>query len=811
MINTDMIVGRLQQGVALIEDRFAEGLETPKLDVQLGGADQLTHKQGYMENGTTYLKFRRSFASKDLDGKDFQFTSSMDSVTVVYAYSSVATTSLVYHGPTRGYGKLPWNLNCSSNFFFNLQTSQCEGCDRGLYRIASDPSFQLIRCERCPWGTFADERGEDRTSSQCNSCGFSHSTTLYPGASSQAECVCEAGYYHPCSGDDCKLSTHTVEKVGALSAAGQEFCQPCPRSMLCPGGAASMDGGSKEDASTGNLMHEQPELRAGYYSTLAAPYEIYECLPRELCPGGKPATCANGRVGELCAHCPVDQSPDGFGCKPCSDSVKSFSSYIFWLGAIPVVIFCYYALNSKQSAKASTLFCVATASGMLLGILQVLGIASLLNVDWPPEFRPFLDMAQIFVLDMEFLDLRCGAGREDTAHYIIRSFPFVALPVVLWCCFGGSLILSKVHPKFKMWNWWLVVNTTGQFFQMLFTMIIGLALFPFTCYSHPNGKSSIAQYPAVMCGSESHVVLMIIGAILTLMAGIFFAIAVYGVYRAPLWAFQGAHQKLMMIKHLIGRFQPDAWYWGICLLARSLALSLVPVIAPSDGLTQLILINILFTVVVVLQAAKWPWRTHTLNVVDALISVVMTAVMVVSAAFLKPIEKEESFGYSVVLVLLISLLYFVVLMVLLEAFFAIWRSGPLGSYKDKSIFSSSSQTPEVVAKNWCELTQQMEPLGSEDVRRAMEEMTIIDIELVAKAVYILSHGSFVGSSSLSDSVISKRRSSRVNTFISNSSGAVLSSMEPKQEEQEEEQQEEQNEGHKQEEQEEEQQEQIVAI
>jgi len=51
MINTDMVLGSVKLGQAEITDRFAQGLETPKLDSKLGGADQLSNIGGIEEDG----------------------------------------------------------------------------------------------------------------------------------------------------------------------------------------------------------------------------------------------------------------------------------------------------------------------------------------------------------------------------------------------------------------------------------------------------------------------------------------------------------------------------------------------------------------------------------------------------------------------------------------------------------------------------------------------------------------------------------------------------------------------------------------
>ena len=59
MINTDMVLGSVKLGQAEVTDRFAQGLETPKLDSMLGGSDQLSNVGGIEEDGVTSLSASR--------------------------------------------------------------------------------------------------------------------------------------------------------------------------------------------------------------------------------------------------------------------------------------------------------------------------------------------------------------------------------------------------------------------------------------------------------------------------------------------------------------------------------------------------------------------------------------------------------------------------------------------------------------------------------------------------------------------------------------------------------------------------------
>jgi len=142
MMFTDIISGWVDDknlSNVLVQDRWAIAAAYPSEDNQQssgpkGSARGLTGIQGQQVNGASYLRFRRSFAPEDLDACcDFNFTNNMERVSVVFAYSSVNSDTFSYHGPTRGFGKLAWNMNCSNNFYWSLLSSSCLGCDPGYY------------------------------------------------------------------------------------------------------------------------------------------------------------------------------------------------------------------------------------------------------------------------------------------------------------------------------------------------------------------------------------------------------------------------------------------------------------------------------------------------------------------------------------------------------------------------------------------------------------------------------------------------------------------------------------------------------
>ena len=61
----------------------------------------------------------------------------------------------------------------------------------------------------------------------------------------------------------------------------------------------------------------------------------------------------------------------------------------------------YYAMTSKVTAKASVLFTTTCAFGMLISLLQSIGIIGMMTVDWPVDLNGFLSYFQVLLLDLD--------------------------------------------------------------------------------------------------------------------------------------------------------------------------------------------------------------------------------------------------------------------------------------------------------------------------------------------------------------------------------------------------------------------------
>lgn len=56
-----------------------------------------------------------------------------------------------------------------------------------------------------------------------------------------------------------------------------------------------------------------------------------------------------------------------------------------------------------------------------------------------------------------------------------------------------------------------MVNTMGMMLQLGFATMVSVAVKPMMCYSHPNGLSSVVEYPDTFCGESAHVRMLVLG------------------------------------------------------------------------------------------------------------------------------------------------------------------------------------------------------------------------------------------------------------------------------------------------------------
>ncbi|CAK9004731.1 unnamed protein product [Durusdinium trenchii] len=529
----------------------------------------------------------------------------------------------------------------------------CDPCDKGSYQDETGKQA----CKRCPVAQYQDEEG----GAQCKQCPTG-SRTLGLGSSYFTDCGCDEG------------------SIDISTTPGTLICSTCQEGLHCPvmGTLPSFMSG------THPLGAEyQPAVVEGYYVKQEDPLEVYKCGKIFHCPGGLPQTCAGGREGIPCAECPAGRTWTEGSCKMC----ESWRQVLWGFSVVGIFLFMtvsYYLMTSKVTAKASVLFTTTCAFGMLVSLLQSVGIIGMMTVEWPVDLKGFFSYFQLLLLDLDSFGFACFAGAETSFRYV---FSVMFFPTVVFWMFSNYLV-SQLIPK-RSWDWTKVLSCVGQFLQVTFSTMSTIALAPLMCYTHPNGLQSILKYPNVICGESEHVV-MLAGGVTLLVVGVlgFLTLCTYAAVQVPHWSAREQHARVRAFRFLVFRFRLDSWWFGVPLLTRGPLISLPIVLATDYPPIQTIWVTVILASFLAVQTLAWPWKVPLLNALDCWMSYCILILVAGSALYLEPISKgvtsDFTDGFSMVLMVIIfSSIGVMVLMSLA----ALVHRAAMGGTKEYAVFN----------------------------------------------------------------------------------------------------------------------------
>mmetsp|Transcript_10012 Transcript_10012/g.22444 ORF Transcript_10012/g.22444 Transcript_10012/m.22444 type:complete len:1498 (+) Transcript_10012:129-4622(+) len=685
MIKTDMVVARVIDGEAWIDDQYAFAIETPRNDSELdGGSDQLLNKAGLEENGITYIFFRRSFRAEDLDPWDYQFRDDLQQIPLVYAYSDEGNDEITYHGTRRGYASIQWNTSCPDNSKYSIPLAECVPCEPGFFRSAHLPGFSATECQRCPVGTYAPLPGDERGGAACIPCGFENAQTAFPGATSIQDCSCIEGYYHACNessrlgcpvhADDGYLEGEQSDN--ATGNATPPFCSPCPSAMSCAGGLEWSERGT----SGLKAFHVQPRVHEGHYSRIGE-YSVFRCLGvEERCPGGEPGTCEVGREGLMCSSCMGNREPGANGsCRECSSfSTGKLTAAILGGGFGLLILYGMVSSESTLTPTNSALL-VAITGGQAVTSGQLLSTISFFSIDWPEPLKSVFNVMRAFTFDVASLGLGCFLSTSGLSGYVMSivvvPMLFVAMVILhflvrlLWCMlqseneqrsspmrqpiagtispgpvptltaggamadmpsiFGKRLTSSKKSFLQTHARLYTLVNALGTLGTILFISITTAVTAPFACIEHPNNLWTVRKYPSVVCwgaeGTNEHAVMLVIAIFASLLPLSFLAISIYMLFILPRKISTGQMSFLKASAFLTLRFAHGKHYFGLVFLARNFLISLLPTIP--RAVVQIACGNFIFICYMALVACMQPWRLPQANILDVSIMGILLMVI----------------------------------------------------------------------------------------------------------------------------------------------------------------------------------------
>jgi hypothetical protein len=281
---------------------------------------------------------------------------------------------------------------------------------------------------------------------------------------------------------------------------------------------------------------DAPTLIKKYWASPSKPYETMICKSAQECPGGHVGdnVCGIGRTGLLCSECPTEYFLKyGSGeCVKCnSASIIPFMLFLIIFIISPTVI---HFVNRLSNGKAmvSDAMLLSVVLGQLISYSQIFAVLGTLNVPWPTPIAWSLDALRILGFQFQLLMPACVfGGWSFEAEFLFGVLLPVAFVGVYAVHFLMFLILPKAGVKVEPFQVDMVISTCGRVFVILHVAILKQATEIFECYEHPNGQSSIVEFPGTLCWESSHNAMIPIAVVMIL----FYSVILFGHLCWVLW------------------------------------------------------------------------------------------------------------------------------------------------------------------------------------------------------------------------------------------------------------------------------------
>lgn len=535
--------------------------------------------------------------------------------------------------------------NCDPGFYKEETSGQCKACPRGFKCPGGALPYQqcgrgyfanetgMVECRPCAAGNFAAEVG----SAECGQCLAGFYTSLegqeactkcpkgtYMPNKEATQCIpCGMGQVTEESGSQSQMECRCAEGTFMCNSSSTVGCLPCPEGLAC---AAGLD-----------LPMQQP----GFWTAgeQECSFEVIRCRDSLECPGSFLSTCAAGRQGIACNNCAEGYYPlDDGTCLQCGagDSLPALFTGIF---AIIVIIALLSSVNADLNQQSLNLLTVAAVGSQMVMAVQALGSIRQLSINWVDPVRDIIEFTRLLTFDFDVIRISCITGADSPTLKFLGQ---------LLCCPLGACVIMIAYGVAKLRGRKMsldaVFNLNGILLFALFITLTLAVLGPFQCLANPDGSSSMAANPGVICfQSGEHtglVILSVIGIICYPFTILAWATYTTVMYPSRINSGKGL-QLVNRYRFLFQRFRPETYYYGLVLLYRNALVALFPVLFVAVPEVQVVLMGALFVIGGSLQARVWPWRTEQANYAD-LVMTSLLQVVLLGAAPLLEIDQANS-------------------------------------------------------------------------------------------------------------------------------------------------------------------------
>lgn len=484
----------------------------------------------------------------------------------------------------------------------NSQEGQpsCVPCPMGQYAVGTEN----LECSVCPKGSFSDET----ESSSCKSCvdeAVELTTTALIGSTNKELCECPEGRY----------------------MSKNEKCELCPKGMTC-------NFGTSEEFKPDSIF---PVVKAGFMTIAKDPMLVYQCIHEDFCLAGSCSSsaceagqCAANRDASVpaCGKCEDGSYIDGSVCTKCTGG-DALPLVVVFIAAFILLVVLTVVINRDMSRQTNWAVGISVSLTCIFMAIQTTTVYLNISLEWVEPGKTLLNALSIAAFDLSTVKADCVMSPDPVARHLTRQL----IPMIFAVYVCAVLVVKKnmvkstdLHAE--------VSNTVGTLFMIFFVSICISVFDPFVCYEHPaKTLSSMRSSPSILCFEDAaHTSMIVISIISFLLVPLPFVVVSL---RATMFFTTNMDansvQFLRSFRFLFFRLRSTRYYFGVMLLARSLLLTLVPIVIRNDPAAQIMALVAILLTFVCLHSFFQPWKNALANRLDSVMSTCILMFLVCGA------------------------------------------------------------------------------------------------------------------------------------------------------------------------------------
>lgn len=630
-------------------------------------------------------------------------------------FSAFPKTSRCELCPVGEYNELPGQLSCKT-------------CPVGESTIQAG-SVSVSACQ-CPKGTFAACLPGAATAGGKMEAMSLDALNEHCGADKNASC-------YPCpEGMECNGFSVLVQESGGLGDLTRQITLGSYEEKKCAGEnllklngnvAENVNGNSNATArvltnqnvsqnqnqiaqiAKEHCIHTPPLPKPGFWSGLDAVYVAYDCFYSKRCPGGQIAKCATAFEGFVCAKCGsgnrIRNSQENDLKAECVSCEESSVPYVVIPLLFIMSFFAAYGVYyfSAKNRQLMGRMAIAAAMGLMVQTLQYLSVFDKFSLSWGSPMGEILSALQFIAFDLNIIGAGCLFGNDPTFSSLARLFLplYLILSMFITSKFLAPIGLFGKRFAIREFHFDSLINGIGLVWLVFFISLCLMVLSMIQCYSHPDrisgigtdddhdSGSSLRAFPEIKCGESDHIPLILIATVGFLAYILIPIIVVYKICEAVQ---ANPKKNLNRVRHyfLVARYGVNNMHWTYLALMRSLGLAVIPMVLSNKGSHQLIVFSIFSAVWAIIVAAKRPWLSPPLNVLDVTILIVIALMSGWGFVYLPDLEgtgAEDTvmIGMVVLTILVFGFIVFILISFVLAEFFHV---------RNKKLVKYGMQPPE---------------------------------------------------------------------------------------------------------------------